>query len=1576
MDRQLDLQESLNSAIEKMENAKDAYEWLKEQEKLEKNGGTGDTREQTRQFDIFKEINTVPDILLRCFAIEKGITCYETLYKREGNEREPQFNEIEVRNLGTKTYAYDLCKSILYHNSQKPDQAYLQDVDFASFFDDSKEFRNLNTHTGVRGVLQDVYRIFVNLNKILSALDCNQERKTVLLGEKPEREQFDFEKFRSCMDDMNTDERKFILISDSLHDIDREELSSFLRIPWSMIIDFDGTSEYGGLLSVMKEADIPYNSHLESEFTSNNIISCIPGRILHLSLCSDADFRKQFRAQKKSPSGERDRIACAVNKVRDTRTKCTVVVAGIQNNRMKSIINDITEQFKETNVIYLVRQNGELVEKTDDEDWDATGNVLDVIPFDHTIYEVMGRIHANRNALPRRECMVASDAVYWIQVLKGEKLGIKDSDQIQKVEQHFEFVHLDIGQDVTEVNDWGFFHGDCASWATVRYGNIPVLSKKADGFINTVKNGRPNTCYYIYHSPGIGGSTLGRQIGWKLSRDMPVLMAKRYHSDQSFEICLRNLYIYLLEKNPFMIVVDENDFSEKEMQDIERIVLNSDYRVNALFIKRISEEEAKRYYREPNERMLLFTRLEPEEIELLKSRCLAFLQGKNQQSKYDGRVNELEKTIDVNKRYALLINLYLLEEDFKLETYVDRFLQQLPEDADGARMRELLAFTAMGAYFSNNVKMPVSYYSQYLSFSQRSDYINDRQQRSSVEKLFQSYEEGLLLKVIDRGNKLYGIKHYLIAQEMLKQLLGGSGRWRSALQDYTRKLIDLLASLSKGRGEIDEAVRNMITALFTDKTRDREQRPDRDFTALLDEMDEPVRIDIILYLADCFGKIISENIPKGQNKPEYEMLAHIYAQCAKIRSKCRKMDEEAIEESEVDRWIEETVNLIEEEHLEKYDLEDMLGRCYLDRIKRADPVGQNDENIGELLNNVDKAIVHFDNTVKYGSVNYGLPGKLESLWRGIKIIISHKGWGEERLIEHLNRDEKTRIYLEMSLETIREADGCEMATQGRVRMLKEQENFEQTCYPMESSCLIKNLEELQSTLDSQDYDGKYVVSSSMVYGYERKYRKESDEYGRSQLIYEALKGNKKAKDDAGKVFRHLEDLVKLSSTHTVSYTTYKCWFEYAKYLEVPLGRAWDVAMLWKSQELERGKDNFRYESNLLLPYYYLYVITLLKYMSGQGVTETDVRERKENLDDQIHSASTSRSTSTIRDWLATGKGMGQLYDRSWINLADVDAEPMIRVVLGKVVHFDNNYGYLKLVDPRKLGNWGKPPIGQKYSKDCDVFFDGRQSGVFSELDVGSGQVKEFKVGFSYERMMASTKSLERNIKKTIVVEAAGQERTEAESVPQAVCDSRPNQSVGNENKPRFLEECDFFPEEIRLLKTREDMYLNGRLSNGMRGGLSSSDIDLFPNVSSSFGSSEDILYMLKEIPSFRVRIEDSKNPKRCRLSLFYTGIRLEEILKEEKDRIGSSEKVLDTEKVEQSQKEELPDLPDIFGKVMLFDFDFSKKNSISGVFEHEGMQYRGIIPSVSGKMLKECKKRSRMEAKVVSKNQKQYILKI
>lgn len=1668
----MNLQESLNSAIQKMENAKEAYEWLKRNEK------ESDTKEQERQFVVFKEINTVPDILLRCFALEKGIPCYE--YDRQ----EKEYYEVDVKDLATITYAHKICSSILYYNSKHPQNAYLEDVDFAAFFDEKKEIRNLNTHVGVRGVLQDVFRIFKNLNKILLALDCNTDRKTVSLSEEPG--EFDFSKFYACMDDMNADERKFILITDSMHDADKEEISSFLNIPWSMIIDYDGSSNYGGMETVMNEYGILYNKYQENQFVANNNISYYPGRIMYVSLCDESDFRRWFRASgKQGPASESNWIRTAINKVRNTRTRGTVVVAGAQSNRTREIIGFIRTEFNEIDVIYLSRQdeNASLVEVTDEEYWEDMGNVACVNQFDGSVFEALRRIHANKSSLPIRDelTMLKNDAVYYIQVSGVGKIGINDKTQIQKLEQYFEFVHLNIGIDEKEGNEWKFFHGDAASWATIRNGNLPVLSMKAHDFADSIRSNAYNKCYYIYHSPGIGGSTLGKQICWELSRDMPVLVVKKYCNVQMFNSLLHDLYIHLFVKNPFLILVDENLFSDSEMQDIEMAITNSDYRINALFVKRISESDARQHYKNSKERELLFTRLEPEKREQLKARCYELLQRDGQEYKYDDRVKALEETIAEKERYALLINLYLLEENFKLETYVKRFLDQIPDDSDGKRMTDLLIFTALVSYFSNNVRIPISYYSEYLLLGQSRDNINDRAQKTGVEKLFKVYEEGLLLKVSEQENKWYGIKHYLIAQEMLKQLIGGD-HWEAYIPAYSYRFLDMLIDLSKGRNEIDDVIMDMITALFTDKTRDREPRINGEFTALLDAMDDPAKIEIILYLAEKFGNIIKSNVSAGEGRTEYKLLAHIYAQCARVRSKCLLTTEDIINEKEVDKWIRETVNLVYDEGIYEYDLEDMLGRCYLERIKRFSEEEILDKNIDSIIKNVDEAIAHFNNTIWYGSASYGIPGKLESIWRGIEIIKVWKGWGEEHLIEKLYENEKARTYLEMGNELIREADEYEMSIPGRVRMLNEKERFEKTCSPLEPSMLIQNLENLRDKLNPKDYVSQYAVSSGMVNGYERKYYTKSNEYRRSQLIYFALHGDASAQEDSKKVFEHLDLLVKLGNSHEVSYSTYKCWFEYAKYLEVSLVRAWDVALQWKNQELSRVRDNSFYESNLLRPYYYLFVITLLRYLTNQGMTEKDVLERKEDLNKQIKG--TSRNTSVVHDWFASGKGMGQLYDRSWISLPDVDSETRIRVVKGKVVHYDeNNWGYMRLSNPRALSSWGKVPIGQRYSKDSDVFFDARQSNVISEVDVGNGQEKEFKVGFSYERMVASTKSLERNIKKSsIIVESDSDPETKTTvpvitvsngksvkklvkftpkyskstksgisflngilddgcraglssydvakfsnaldkygSADNIICllkelkefdvciINKGMDSLGNnvatvslyeagtdleqllQNVPlekRLVSENNeitgkvlFFPDN--LVQSYPNSYLNGSLPNGMRGGLGTQDIEKYEcEEIREYGDSLGVLQKLEQLGKFEVIVEDCKNPQRCHLSLHGTGKSLSEVLvKAPEETVEGQETYLEKNEIEpvsdeKTVKKVLPTL-EKDTDLLLFDYEIKGKQ-ISGFIRIDGYEepFSAVIPSVPQKTVKMLKNKTRIPVRFVSRNEKQYILKL
>lgn len=76
------------------------------------------------------------------------------------------------------------------------------------------------------------------------------------------------------------------------------------------------------------------------------------------------------------------------------------------------------------------------------------------------------------------------------------------------------------------------------------------------------------------------------------------------------------------------------------------------------------------------------------------------------------------------------------------------------------------------------------------------------------------------------------------------------------------------------------------------------------------------------------------------------------------------------------------------------------------------------------------------------------------------------------------------------------------------------------------------------------------------------------------------------------------------------------------------------------------------------------------------------------------------------------------------------------------------------------------------------------------------------------------------------------------------------------------------------------------------------------------------------------------------------------------------------------KKEALSDVTE--KSVILFDCDFSKSNSIRGMILLDGYPepFQALIPSVQTKTLKDLKKKKRIQARVISKNNNQYILKL
>ena len=221
------LKDSVNTAVLKIENSYKAYEWiLKNEDSIEK-----DDNDYKRHFSQAQQVFSAVDILLRCFVIEKNIPVYKKnkkIFITEGTD-EKVFN------------TNDLCRGILAYNKENPNKQWLTNVDFSCFIDENKKTRNSDEHLGIVSALQDLYRVYYNLNIICDALDVTM----FSLSLKTNNKSFDYARFEGCMDEMCVDDRRYILLSDSMHNVEKALLETFLQIPWSVIFDFDGASSMG-----------------------------------------------------------------------------------------------------------------------------------------------------------------------------------------------------------------------------------------------------------------------------------------------------------------------------------------------------------------------------------------------------------------------------------------------------------------------------------------------------------------------------------------------------------------------------------------------------------------------------------------------------------------------------------------------------------------------------------------------------------------------------------------------------------------------------------------------------------------------------------------------------------------------------------------------------------------------------------------------------------------------------------------------------------------------------------------------------------------------------------------------------------------------------------------------------------------------------------------------------------------------------------------------------------------------------------------------------------------------------------
>lgn len=1263
------------------------------------------------------------DIALRAYCIIKRIP---VLTSRG-------YSVITASDTGDRiqVFAGDFCAAIVNFNaSAESEDRLLTDVALGEFVEDRRDM-NQPKHVGIVTGLKRVYRRYNNLVKVLNDIGSIIDTQIQTITDREST--FDFERFDAWMKQFDFSQRRFALIAKSMQDIPVEQLACFLQIPWSVIIDFDGASAFGGLKScidnVMTVNELDYTSLGPN---STYLFGNVP---LYVNL-HDGDFSKFIVGKGRRTHTDQKAFENMSSKIASSvYPNLTIVITGLQDERTYNLCNSLADSFSGTEIVYLSNQE-EAVFHTCSSNGTGRGCIENVFFADSELCDVMRTIYDYKNILPQKE---SNPTIFG----NGYRLPHVNSimelseESIHGIERYFEILHLDIGKNIEKCNESEFLHGNTASWETISNGYASPLINVKD-FENEIINGSER-CYYLYHLAGFGGTTHGRIISWDLHTSLPVLILHRYETAALFAMQIE--YIYkIFDKCKFLIVVDENMFSQNEMIEISTKIRNNEYGIKALFVQRITRESATQRLRDNKRNEIFLTLIHKKELLCMK--CYSLLAAIHQEHKYEMRKQNLENNLPARQQCPLLINLYILEENFSLQNYVSRFLEPLSEaDPESNSLRRLTALISIFAYYGS-CDIPTSYINRYLQITNKTD--------AAAALRLQPVNE-LLLK---RNNKYsgYSTKHYLIAEEMLKQLLCSNTGfdWTTNLPMYTQEIIDLLHDICKD-GKLDFVVTDIIASLFTDKSRGRiVEFEEADYTELLDAIPNARKAEVTEYLAEKIGKYIEASIPAGQSHSEYGVLAHIYAQCARIRAKHPKLDDDWNSQMDaVKKYCGKTESIITSEELYDDTLEHMLGMCLLERahicqeneIESPDGSGYY-ETIITLL---DEAIEHFDNCKRFGSPHYGIPQKINAVNHAIQCVKNKYHLAPDCDLEVLRKYSEIDKYIILGYEAIGEIEKIrDIDEKYQVKAITLAYNFQgvfdSICSPNGARKTLQRLEKYLSEVPVDDYHGQYTVRMSFIHNYQKKHYNAKTKH--IEILSKAYAKNAEAIEDAKRVFSHLEALLKMNDRPAASFI-YRMWFDYAKYFSTSLIRACDVAKEWKTVEASRNGD-------LLWPNYYLFVITLLLYTEAMA-TENDVVTRKRELNRSLPRA---RYISSVNDWYSVGTGMGRLKSRNICSYEEVPTDPSIMILQGNVASVSETEGFLTIKEPRAFSNWGKAFGNMTFSKDSSVFFS---PGVAVLLPGDNPQIR-FKLGFSFERMVASDNSLfELNVKKAVITETKKQE---------------------------------------------------------------------------------------------------------------------------------------------------------------------------------------------------------------------------
>lgn len=356
-------------------------------------------------------------------------------------------------------------------------------------------------------------------------------------------------------------------------------------------------------------------------------------------------------------------------------------------------------------------------------------------------------------------------------------------------------------QDVSSLEEEGdtFFRGGSLrwfAWYEVGAGHFDAQRDLMSAIIKEIKvlvDQNRSAVVTLYHAPGSGGSTLAQRILWEFHTEIPCAHAKSRSTLPIASLIDRVETVYAKTHKPVLLLIDGDD-EAKVKQLIEKIEITSRCCIIILYVKRYP------YFAKTKKLFLKGT------VSVQEAKRLA-LKFKNQ-CKEDGKkrdqLNELCEDVERGRQrlvYEFGLATYLHE--YKgIEKYVKGYLWPSGNNPDCSIGRKILCFLSL-AYYYGQIALPLQFFCSLIH--KANNYLVE------IEDLPGPVSQFVVFDKNESKTDNIRICHYLVAKEILEQVLGNGSEQRSTglsisakqkLKEICEQFIEYASKKGKKSGNI------------------------------------------------------------------------------------------------------------------------------------------------------------------------------------------------------------------------------------------------------------------------------------------------------------------------------------------------------------------------------------------------------------------------------------------------------------------------------------------------------------------------------------------------------------------------------------------------------------------------------------------------------------------------------------------------------------------------------------------------------------------------------------------------------